>query len=116
MPLQSGTTLGPDEIETVLGARGDSTLREVVPPMTLDGKAAQGSRILKIADAALLLLALILLIAGFPFFLFGLFLAVSQGPDGIGGDVAFGFSFGGLVSVLCALVIRAYLRRRDGWF
>ena len=91
-------------------------MREVVPPMTLDGKAAQESRILKVTNAALLLLAVILLIVGFPFFLFGLFLAVSQGPDGIGGDVASGFSFGGLVSVSCALVIRAYLRRRDGWF
>ena len=85
--------------------------------MTLDGKAAQKSTwILKGTNTFLLLLAMILLIAGFPFFLFGLFLAVSQGPDGIGGDVAFGFSFGGLVSVLCSLSIRAYLRRRDGWF
>ncbi len=91
-------------------------MREVVPPMTLDGKAAHESRILKVTNAALLLLAVILLIVGFPFFLFGLFLAVSQGPDGIGGDVAFGFSFGGLVSVSCALVIKGYLRRRDGWF
>ncbi len=84
--------------------------------MTLDGKAAQESRVLKLLTAGLLILALILLIAGFPSLLFGLFLAVSQGPDGIGGDVAFGFSGGGLVSVLCALAIRAYLRRRDGWF
>ena len=84
--------------------------------MTLDGKAAQESRSMKISHTALLLLAVILLIAGFPCLLFGLFLAVSQGPDGIGGNVAFGFSFGGLVSVLCALVIRAFLRRRDGWF
>ena len=84
--------------------------------MTVDGKAAQDSGILKITNAALLLLAVILLIAGFPFLLFGLFLAVSQGPDGIGGDVAFGFSFSGFVSVLCALVIRVYLRRRDRWF
>ena len=84
--------------------------------MTLDGTAAQESRSLKVPHAALLLLAVILLIAGFPSFLFGLFLAVSQGPDGIGGHVAFRLSVGGLVSVLCALAIRAYLRRRDGWF
>ncbi len=84
--------------------------------MTLDGKAAQESTILRVRNASLLLLALISLIAGLPFLLFGLFLAISQGPDGIGGDVAFGFSFSGLVSVLCALGIRAYLRRRDGWF
>ena len=90
-------------------------MREVVPPMTLDNKA-QESRSLKITNTALLLLAVILLIAGFPCFLFGVFLAVSQGPDGIGRDVALGFSFGGLVSVLCALGIKAYLRRRDGWF
>ena len=83
--------------------------------MTLDNKA-QESRSLKITNTALLLLAVILLIVGFPFFLFGVFLAVSQGPDGLGADVAFGFSFGGLVSVLCALAIRAYLGRRDGWF
>ena len=93
------------------------TLREVVPTVTLNGRAAQkGSRILKGTNAFLLLLAVILLIAGFPSFLFGVFLAISQGPDGIGGDVALGFSFGGLVSVLCSLGIRAYLRRRDGWF
>ena len=92
-------------------------MREVVPTMTLDGRVAQkNSRVLKGTNALLLLLAVILLITGFPFFLFGAFLAISQGPDGIGRDVAFGFSFGGLVSVLCSLGIRAYLRRRDGWF
>ena len=85
--------------------------------MTLEGRAAQkNSKILKGKNAFLLLLAMILLIAGFPSFLFGVFLAISQGPDGIGRDVAFGFSFGGLVSVLCSLGIRAYLRRRDAWF
>ena len=84
--------------------------------MTVDGKAAQESRSLQLPNAALLLLAVILLIAGFPCFLFGVFLAVSQGPGGIGGGVALGFSFGGLVSVFCALGINAYLRRRDGWF
>ena len=84
--------------------------------MTVDGKPAQGSRSLQLPNPALLLLAVILLIAGFPCFLFGVFLAVSQGPDGIGGDVALGFSFGGLVSVLWALGIKVYLRRRDGWF
>ena len=84
--------------------------------MTFDVKTAQESRSMKVLHAALLLLAMILLISGFPSFLFGLFLAVSQGPGGIGGDVAFGFSSGGLVSVSCALVIRAYLRRRGGWF
>ncbi len=83
--------------------------------MTLDGKAAQESGILKITNAALLLLAVILLIAGFPSFLFGLFLAFSQ-ANGMEGNVALRFSFGGLASVLCALVIKAYLRRRDGWF
>ena len=93
------------------------TLREAVPTTTLDGGAAQkSSRILKGTNTFFLLLAVVLLIAGFPCFLFGVFLAVSPGQNGIGGDVAFRFSFGGLVSVLCALVIRAYLRRRDGWF
>ena len=62
-------------------------MTEVVPPMTLDGKAAQESGILKITNAALLLLAVILLIAGFPSFLFGLFLAFSQ-ANGMEGDVA----------------------------
>ena len=85
--------------------------------MTLDGSAAQrSSRVEKGTNTFLLLLAVILLIAGFPSFLFGVFLAISQGPGGIGGDVAFGFSFGGLVSVLCSLGIRAYLQRRDCWF
>lgn len=84
--------------------------------MTWDVKAAQESRSLTVPHAVLLLLVVILLITGFPFLLFGLFLAVSQGPDGIGGNVAFGFSSVGLLSVLCALVIRAFLRRRGGWF
>ena len=85
--------------------------------MTLDGRAAQKtSRIVRGTNTFLLLLAVILLIAGFPCLLFGVFLAISQGPDGIGGNVAFGFTFGGLVSVSCALVIKGYLRRRDGWF
>ena len=84
--------------------------------MTVDDTVSQGGRILRGANGVLLLLALILLIVGFPFFLFGSFLAISQGPDGIGGDVAFGFSVGGFVAVLFALGIKEYLRRRDGWF
>ena len=84
--------------------------------MTLDNKATQDSSILKVSSASFLLVAVILLIAGFPSFLFGVFLAVSPTQNGMGGDVAFRFGFGGLVSVLCALGIRAYLRRRDGWF
>ena len=67
-------------------------------------------------NTALLLLAVILLIVGFPLFLFGWFLAVSQGPDGLGGDVPFRFTAGGLVAVLFALEIKQYLRRRDAWF
>ena len=91
--------------------------------MTLDSVPAQkSSRILIGTNALLLLLSVILLIAGFPSFLFGVFLAISQRPGGnveyispsLGGGVAFGFSFAGLVSVLCSLGIRAYLRRRDG--
>lgn len=78
--------------------------------------AQETGRILKGTNTFLLLLALILLIAGFPFFLFGVFLALGPGQNGIGMDVAFRFSVGGLASVLCALGIRAYLRRRDGWF
>ena len=78
------------------------TLREVVPTMTLDGRAAQkSSRILKGTNAFLLLLAVILLIAGFPFFLFGVFLAISQGPDGIGGTLPWGSASVGL-SRCCA--------------
>ena len=93
--------------------------------MTVDSVRAQkSSRILNGTNALLLLLSVILLIAGFPSFLFGVFLAISQRPGGnveyispsLGGDVAFGFSFVGLVSVLCSLGIRAYLRRRDGSF
>ena len=93
--------------------------------MTVDSIPAQkSSRILKGTNALLLLLSVILLIAGFPSFLFGVFLAISQRPGGnveyisptLGGDIAFGFSFAGLVAVLCSLGIRAYLRRRDGGF
>ena len=85
--------------------------------MTLDGKVVQESgRVQRGTNAFLLLLALILLIAGSPFFVFGVFLALGPGQNGIGMDVAFRFSVGGLVSVLCALGIRAYLRRRDSWF
>ena len=84
--------------------------------MTLDDAAARkNSTILKGTNTFLLVLALVLLIAGFPAFLFGAFLAISQ-QNGMGGDVAFGFNFGGLVSVLCSLGIRAYLQRRDAWF
>ena len=89
--------------------------QEVVPPMTLDGHAAQNSRMLRITNAALLLVAVIFLIVGFPFFLFGLFLAVSD-ANGLDGDFALRFSIGGLMLVLCALLLKAYLRRRDGWF
>ena len=70
---------------------------------------------MKITNTALLLLAVILLIVGFPFVVFGLFLAVSQ-ANGLEANVASRFGFGGLVSVSCALVLKAYLRRRDGWF
>ena len=91
--------------------------------MTVDSVPAQkSSRILNGTNALLLLLSVILLIAGFPSFLFGVFLAISQRPGGkveyisqtLGGVIAFGFSFAGLVAVLCSLGIRAYLRRRDG--
>ncbi len=62
----------------------------------------------------LLLAALILLIVGFPFFLFGVFLSLSQGPGGMG-DVAVRFSSYGFLAVSCGLIIRSYLQRRRGW-
>lgn len=68
------------------------------------------------SNNALLLLTTTLLVAGFPSFLFGAFLAVSQGPDGLGTDVAAGFGWGGLAAVFLALGFRQYLKRRDGWF
>ena len=74
--------------------------------MTLDGKAAQESRSPKVLHGALLLLALILLVAGFPFFVFGLFLAVSQ-ANGLEGDLVLRFCFGGGLSVGCAMGISA---------
>jgi len=83
--------------------------------MTLDGTGPpESSMIRKVTDTFLLILALTLLIAGFPSALFGLFLTVSE-QNGMEGDVAFWFSVGGFLSVLCALGVRAYLRRRDGW-
>ena len=71
-------------------------------------------RYLTMANALLLVLTLILLIAGFPILLFGTFLVLIEQPDAVPGGGY--FAFGGLVSVLCALGIREYLRRRDGWF
>lgn len=66
------------------------------------------------ANALLLVLTLILLIAGFPFLLFGTFVAFIEQPEAVPGGSY--FAFGGLVAVLCALGFRAYLRRRGGWF
>ena len=83
--------------------------------MTPRGETARQDRALRGLHAPLLVLALILLIAGFPFFLFGLFLATSP-QNGLAGDVALGLSVGGLVAVLCAVGIREHLQRRDGWF
>ena len=82
--------------------------------MTVDDLAVHEASTRGGLNTVLLLLAVILLIVGFPLFLFGVFLALSQGPDGMG-DVALGFGFGGFVAVVCALGIKAYLRRRDGW-
>ena len=62
----------------------------------------------------LLVLALILLIAGFPFLLFGSFITLIEEQEAIPGGSY--FAFGGLVAVLCALGIKGYLRRRGGWF
>ena len=84
--------------------------------MRPDSQAQHESAPLHGIPALLLLLALILLIGGFPLGLFGLFLAITQGADGMGGDVAFRFSIGGGVAIVCALGIREYLRRRDAWF
>ena len=83
--------------------------------MTLDSTGAPESNMIrKVTYTFLRILALTLLIAGFPSALFGLFLTISE-QDGMDGEVAFWFSFGGFLSVLCALGVRAYLRRRDGW-
>ena len=92
----------------------DSRL-EIVPLMTLHDKPTPEGRLVKMTNTTLLLLAVILLIVGFPSFLFGVFLAASQ-ANGIEGDVPFRFGVGGLVSVLSALAIKALLQRRNGWF
>jgi len=74
----------------------------------------QSNRVRTAMDTFLLVLALTLLIAGFPSALFGVFLTISE-QDGIEGGAAFWFSFGGLLSVLFAFGVRAFLRKRDGW-
>jgi len=75
----------------------------------------QQRTILKGTNTLLLGVALILLIAGFPFLVFGTFLALIEGgEDAISGGRY--FAVGGLAAVLCALGIKEYLRRRDGWF
>ncbi len=86
--------------------------------MTLDvgerHAAHEPSAALKGTNTLLLVVALILLIAGFPFLLFGTFITFIEQHDAIPGGRY--FAFGGLVAVLCALGIKEYLRRRDGWF
>ncbi len=86
--------------------------------MTLDvgdrHVAHEQSAALKGTNTLLLVLALILLIAGFPFLLFGTFITLIEQHDAIPGGRY--FAFGGLVAVLSALGIKEYLRRRDGWF
>ena len=84
--------------------------------MTVNSGRARAGKTPRETKGLLRALALFLLIAGFPSLLFGLFLAVSQGPDGIGPDVAFRFSVYGLLAVLCALTIKRFVRGRDGWF
>jgi hypothetical protein len=84
--------------------------------MTADSSTAREGKSPRETNGLLRVLAVFLLIAGFPSFLFGLFLAMSQGPDGIGSDVAFRFSVYGLFAVLCALGIKRFVRGRDGWF
>ena len=79
-----------------------------------DRRGSHQSTVLKGTNAVLLVLTLILLIAGFPFLLFGSFLAFIEAQDVIPGGSY--FAFGGLVAVLCALGVREHLRRRDGWF
>lgn len=64
--------------------------------------------------ALLLVLALILLVAGFPFFVFGSFLAAIGEQAAIDGGRY--FAVGGLVAMACAWGLKGYLRRRDGWF
>jgi hypothetical protein len=66
---------------------------------------------LKSANALLLVLALILLIAGFPFLLFGAFLALIETQDVIPGGGY--FAVGGLAALLCGLGIKQHLKRRD---
>lgn len=63
--------------------------------------------------AFLFLVVVILLVAGFPSLLFGVFLAVTQGPDGIGPEAARGFGLGGLAAVLLGLALHRYVRRGE---
>ena len=86
--------------------------------MTLDVGDCRGpheqSTALKGTHTVLLVLTLFLLVAGFPFLLFGsLLVLIEGGEDVISGGRYFAFS--GLVAMLCALGIEEYLRRRDGW-
>lgn len=86
--------------------------------MASDIGERRGSRRQSVAakglNGFLLVLALILLIAGFPFLLFGTFLTLIEQHEAIPGGSH--FVFGGLVAVVCALGVKEYLRRRDGWF
>lgn len=64
--------------------------------------------------AVLLVVALVLLVAGFPFLVFGSFLAAIDAEGAIDGGGY--FAVGGLIAILGAVGIRAYLRRLGEWF
>ena len=69
---------------------------------------------LKTANTLLLVLVVILLVAGFPFLLFGSFITLIEQQTAIPGGSY--FAVGGLVAVVCALGIRRYLQKRQAWF
>ncbi len=67
-----------------------------------------------VASVLLLVLALILLVVGFPFFVFGAFLIAMDAGGAIDGGSY--FAVGGLAAMVFALAIRGHLQREHAWF
>ena len=67
-----------------------------------------------VAANLLLVLTLILLVVGLPFFVFGAFLIAMDAGGAIDGGSY--FAVGGLAAMLCGLGLKGHLRRQGAWF